>query len=102
MSREIRQLIEWMDEELEGAECYAKAAVGMKADMPARAKTLADMAQAELGHYDKLHGMVVEEIAAYRKESGEPPAGMLAVYDWKHADLIDHMAKVKSLIEMAR
>ena len=39
-------------------------------------------------------------ISDYRKEHGDPPAAMMAVYEYVHKQHIDHVAKVKILQEM--
>jgi len=36
-------------------------------------------------------------IASYRKEKGEPPADMLAIYNYVHEKLIDEEKEVKIL-----
>ena len=44
-----------------------------------------------------LHAQVVKIIEAYRKENGEPPAAMLAIYEYLHDKQIDELAEVTAL-----
>ena len=50
---------------------------------------------AELGHMEKLHEVVTELISEYREKHGEPPAGMMALYEYMHAQNIENTMRVK-------
>lgn len=91
----IKTITEMINEELEGAEEYAKQANKYKDERPALAKIFYDMSADEMKHIDALHDEVVDIITAYRKEKGEPPAEMQAVYDWEHEKQIEKANKVK-------
>lgn len=43
-----------------------------------------------------LHQEVTNLIAAYRKEHGEPPEGMLFVYNYLHEKSMEKAAQVKA------
>ena len=94
----IKELCEMIAEEVEGAECYAKKALMFKEERPELAKTFFTLSNEELGHVNLLHASVVKMIEEYRSEHGEPPAGMLAVYDYLHEKQIANVAKVRGML----
>ena len=47
-----------------------------------------------------LHDGVVGLIEGYRKEKGEPPAPMMAIYDYMHERHINKAAAVRNLQDM--
>ena len=94
----IKELSEMIEEEIEGAECYAKKALMYKEDRPSLSKTFYQLANEELGHVDSLHSQVVVLIREYRDENGEPPEGMMAVYDYLHEKQIEQVAGVKAML----
>lgn len=96
--REIRDIVEDIREELDGAKHYAELAVKMKGS--AAANIYADMARAELGHVDKLHGLAVQLINEQRAKGVTPPAAMQAVWDWEHDRMIDRTAHIHTLLNM--
>lgn len=89
-----------IEEEIAGAEEYAKCALKYKADMPELASAFSRMSHDEIGHVNLLHKNVVKIIDDYRRENGEPPEAMLAVYNFLHERQIENMAKVKTIQNM--
>ena len=87
-----------MHDELEGAEEYAMCALKYKSEHPKLAQRLNELAGVELQHLKILHGEVERLIEDYRSKEGEPPADMLAVYNYEHEKMIKEAAKVKTYI----
>lgn len=92
----IKELSEMIEEELEGACEYAKEAIKHKEDHPTLAKVFYDISLEEVNHIERLHGEVVRLIAEHRREHGEPPAAMMAVYEYLHEKHIDKLNKIKT------
>ena len=96
----IQKLSEMIEDELEGAEQYAKCALEHKEDNPALASVFYDIANQEMRHVDMLHDQVVTIIKKHREQHGEPPAPMMAVYEYLHKKHIEKAAEVKHYLEM--
>ena len=91
----IKEITEMIEDELEGAEHYTKLAVKHKSDNSILAKTFYDISTDEMRHVDLLHSEVVKLIEEHRKTKGEPPASMMAVYDFLHEKHIEEAKEVK-------
>ena len=98
----IKELEELIEDEVHDVKKYAKMAVELKADHPQLAQGLYTISAQEEGHQQMLHGEVVRIIEQYRREHGEPPAAMMAVYDYVHKKHIERMADAKRYQEMYR
>lgn len=96
--RIIKRLSEMIEEEAEGAECYAKKALMLKEERPSLGKMFYQLANDELSHVDTLHSAVVNLIREYREQEGDPPEGMMAVYEYLHEKQIDKVAEVKAML----
>lgn len=99
MMKIIKELIEQIEDELDGAEEYAEDAAKHRTDHPELAQVYHDIALQELHHVDLLHGEVVKMIADYRKKNGEPPAAMLAVYEYMHEKFIKRDTEVRLMLD---
>lgn len=97
----IKCLAENMQEEMHDAEKYAKLAMEYRADYPDLADTFVTLSKQEVNHATMLHNHAERIIRDYKAKGGEAPAAMQAVYDWEHERMIDSMAKVRVLQEMA-
>ena len=93
----IKKLSGMIDEEVQDANRYAKCALNYKDDRPELAKLFYTLSGEELEHANELHGKVVEIIQKYREETGEPPASMMAVYEYLHERQVDNAAEVTAL-----
>ena len=96
----IEILSEKISEEIHDAKSYARMAMEYRESYPELAKTLYDLSQEEMGHMARLHTAVAGTIEKYREEKGEPPADMMAVYNYLHKKQIEKAAEVKNLQAM--
>ena len=96
----IKELVEMIEEEACGAEQYAKKAMQYKDEDKALADTFAKLAETELQHVDLLHAQVVRIIKAWQAKGNEVPPAIEAIYGYTHNKSIDHVARVKILINM--
>ena len=96
----IKDTCDYIDEELCDAEKYIKRALEVKQDYPELAELFNMLSSEEMKHMQMLHNQVVKLIDNYRKTEGEPPASMLAVYDYLHQKFIDHAKEIKILQQM--
>lgn len=93
----IKQISEMIEDELEGAEEYIKCALKHKEDNPSLAHTFYEISVQEMHHVNMLHAEVVELIQKHRREHGEPPAPMQAVYEYLHEKHIKESAEIKTM-----
>lgn len=98
----IEKLVDRMHEELEDAETYVDLALLYKDERRSLSETFVRISEQEVSHYDMLHKEAVRIITEYREKNGEPPAAMLAVYEYQHKKAIEEMAEVKMKLEMAK
>ena len=97
----IKCLAENIREEMHDAEKYAKLALEYKEQYPEMLDTFLTLSRQEVNHATMLHNHVERIIRDFRAKEGDPPAAMMAVYDWEHEKMIDNMAKVRVLQELA-
>ena len=97
----IKCLAENIAEELHDAEKYAKMALEYKEDYPELLDTFLTLSRQEVNHANMLHNHVERIIRDYKAKDGSAPEAMQAVYDWEHEKMVDAMARVKVLQEMA-
>lgn len=98
--KEIKDLVSDIQDEVAGAEHYAKQATKYKEKDKVLAETYAKKAQEELVHVNDFHAQVVRLINAQKATSEKPPAGMQEIWDWEHGKIVDNVARVRTILEM--
>lgn len=96
----IKELEELIEEEIHDVKKYAKLAVEIKKDRPGLAQVFYNISTQEETHQAMLHNEVVKMIEEHRKTHGEPPAAMMAVYDYVHKKNIDSLADARRYQDM--
>ena len=77
-------------------------ALEVREEYPELARTLYNISLQEMEHMQMLHNEVTEIIKRYREQNGEPPADMMAVYNYLHEEQIEKSAEVKTMQSMFR
>ncbi len=96
----IETLSDQIHEELHDSKKYVKCAMKHKESMPELAELYYKLSQEEMTHAEALHKQVVSIIEKYRAEHGEPPADMLAVYNYIHKKDMEKTLEIKNLWSM--
>ena len=91
----IEKLESLIEEEIHDVKIYAKMAAAVKAEHPGLAQVLYTISTQEDTHQAALHSEVVKIIEEYKRTKGEPPAAMMAVYDFMHKRHIEDMAEAR-------
>jgi len=98
----IKELEELIEDEIRDVKKYAKMAVELKDENPSLAQVLYTISTQEESHQASIHTEVVKIINEYKRTKGEPPAAMLAVYDFMHKRHIENMAEARRYQDMYR
>lgn len=98
----VEKLSGMIDDELHDAEKYARCALKHKDSDPALGKTFYDLSNEEMRHASMLHSEAARIIEQYRRDNGEPPEAMLAVYNYLHDKQTDKALEVKRCQAMYR
>lgn len=98
--KKIEMLVDKIEEELSDSYSYIKLAHEYKDKDPELANTFYRLSNDEMTHQDMLHKHVVETIMAYKREHGEPPVAMEAVYNHLHKKHIEKAEKIVNMQNM--
>lgn len=93
--KKIKEICEMIEDELSGAKRYAEKALNMKESDPTLARVFYEISLQEMNHVNLLHGEVTKMIEQHRREKGEPPVAMLAVYEYLHEQHIGKANRIK-------
>lgn len=96
----IKKLEEMIEDEIHDVKKYAKMAAELKDEYPGLAQTLFSISTQEETHQAALHAEVVKIIQEHRKTKGEPPATMMAVYEYIHNRHVEKMAEARRYQEL--
>ena len=98
----IKQLEELIDDEIDDVKKYAKMASEVKNDFPNLAQVLYVISTQEDGHRAAIHEEVTKIIEHHRKMHGEPPAAMMAVYEYLHKRSVERLEEARRYQEIYR
>lgn len=93
----IKCLSDLIGEEIGDAKKYAKLALQYRDERRQLADVFFSLSQQEMQHMQTLHDEVVQIINEYRSTNGEPPAEMMAIYDYLHEKHIDEAGEAKAM-----
>ena len=96
----IKELEELIVDEIGDVKKYAQMAAELKAEHPGLAQVLYTISTQEEAHQAAIHTEVVKLIEEHRRSHGEPPAAMMAVYDYIHKRHIEKMAEARRFQEI--
>ena len=91
----IQTVTDKISDELEDACSYAKLANEVKDKHRSLSEAFFNLSQEEMRHQAILHTEAVKLIDEYRREHGQPPESMMAVYDYLHKKAIEKAEEVK-------
>ena len=98
--KKIKMLMEHVEDEIQDAKRYAELALEYRDSDPDTAEMFYKLSCEEIGHMNILHKDVVRLIGEHRREHGEPPADMMAVYEYLHKRAIEKAGEVGALQNM--
>ena len=91
----IEKIVDRIDEEIHDSKEYAMLATEVKESHPALSHVLFTISTQEDAHQAMLHEQVVKLIEQYRREHGDPPPAMMAVYDHHHRKSMAKLAEAR-------
>lgn len=97
--KKIKMYVDWIDDELEGAKCYAERYVYHKAKGSQWAGRFQQMANDELQHAEVIHQIAVEEIEQLNTVF-KAPQEMQDAWDKSHVEYVERAAWVRKMLDM--
>ena len=95
------EIIKCMCEDIEDTMAMAgnnvRKAIEYKESYPVAAKVFYNKSVVLMENVKNFHDCIVTLIKSYREEKGEPPAPMMAVYNYLHERSINNAALIKNL-----
>ena len=91
----IRDLEEAISDEISDIRKYARWASDLKESHPNLAQVLYNISTQEDAHQAALHNEVVKLIEEHRRNHGDPPPAMKALYEHEHKKHIDDLANAR-------
>lgn len=91
----IKELEELIEDEIHDVKKYAKMAAELKEKHPSLAQTLYSISTQEDAHQAAIHSEVVKIIDEFKRNGNEPPASMMAVYEFLHKRHIENLAEAR-------
>ena len=85
-----------MEHRLDAAEEAIKQALIYKNEWPDVAQKYYLDSIDLINMHQRYHDQIIVLINGYKKEKGEPPAPMMAIYNYMHERLIEQFAKIKA------
>ena len=98
--KSIKDISCTIEDILENADKNIRLAVKYKEEDPDSSKVYYNKSVEELNSIKPFHDRVVTIIKNYRAEKGEPPAPMMAMYNYEHEKHLDRNASIKKLQEL--
>lgn len=93
----IAKLSDYIEEELNDADKYARCALNYKEENPNLATVFNRLSLEEMNHMNLLHEQVVALIIEYKKAHGDPPEKMQGIYDYLHKKHMERANEIKIL-----
>lgn len=98
--KRIKELVDMINEEIEGARNYAMEYLQLRADGDAQtARKLAEMSEDELRHAAVIHDIAVKEIDNLRRTI-TPPEEMEEKWRICHKKYIEQVAEIKVMLTL--
>lgn len=97
--RKIQQLVDCIEEELEGAKDYAEMYLQLKAEGHGMQSRYKEMAGDELKHATYIHDYAVEQINLLRNVY-TPPAEMEERWNKAHKEYVEKVAWIRQMMAM--